>query len=123
MTEPFLILHKVRGQPAFDIAERIECPECHKLGPEFCDGCEGAGFWWIIPTSGHRAYPFAANRLPVQKANGEFFVALKANVRFGSIPPDWPDHYPTKRSPDKPSIPASALLADLGLVEKERRRG
>lgn len=34
-----LILHKVRGEPAFDIAEQME---------------DGA---WIIPTSGHRAYP------------------------------------------------------------------
>lgn len=42
MTEPYLILHKVRGDPAFDIAEKLT------VGDE-----EG----WIIPTSGHRAYP------------------------------------------------------------------
>ena len=39
-----LVLLKVRGQPAFDIAERLEME----------DGDEE---WWIIPTSGHRAYP------------------------------------------------------------------
>ena len=38
----YLILHTVRGKPAFDIAEPM------KIGDE--DG-------WIIPTSGHRAYP------------------------------------------------------------------
>lgn len=43
MTELYLILHKVRGEPAFDIAENI--------------GSEEDGDLWIIPTSGHRAYP------------------------------------------------------------------
>ena len=38
----YLILHKVRGEPAFDVAEQME------VGDEV---------WWIIPTSGHRAYP------------------------------------------------------------------
>lgn len=42
MSELYLILHKVRGEPAFDIAEKMEV-----------EGEE----WWIIPTSGHRAYP------------------------------------------------------------------
>lgn len=38
----FLIAHKVRGELAFDIATMLE------VGDEV---------WWIIPTSGHRAYP------------------------------------------------------------------
>ena len=42
MSDPYLILHKVRGQPAFDIAERLDL--------------DGERIW-IIPTSGHRAYP------------------------------------------------------------------
>ena len=41
--EPFLIAHKVRGQAALDVAE-----------PMIVDG----ETWWIIPTSGHRAYPY-----------------------------------------------------------------
>lgn len=42
---PYLILHKVRGEGAFDIAEpMIEMPNGET--------------WWIIPTSGHRAYPY-----------------------------------------------------------------
>ncbi len=39
----YLIAHKVRGAPAFDVAEKVQ------IGEE-----EG----FIIPTSGHRAYPF-----------------------------------------------------------------
>ena len=42
MSDLYLILHKVRGEPAFDIATRLQ------IADE-----EG----WIIPTSGHRAYP------------------------------------------------------------------
>jgi hypothetical protein len=69
-----LILHKVRGEPAFDIAEPT------KIGNE--DG-------WIIPTSGHRAYPYWNTPL-----------CQKDGVGFGffgdSMPPmpeNWPDHY------------------------------
>jgi hypothetical protein len=62
-----LIAHKVRGEPAFDIAEQIECPVCAGVGKAITNGwsetfhcaeCDGHGFWWIIPTSGHRAYPW-----------------------------------------------------------------
>lgn len=38
----FLILHKVRGEAAFDIAHQLQIGE--ELG-------------WIVSTSGHRAYP------------------------------------------------------------------
>jgi len=43
MNDLFLIAHKVRGERAFDIAIQME------VGPEV---------WWIIPTTGHRAYPY-----------------------------------------------------------------
>lgn len=61
MSDPSLILHKVRGEPAFDIATKIRCPVCagQDLDGENafdCSECED-GFWWIIPTSGHRAHP------------------------------------------------------------------
>lgn len=42
MSDTYLILHKVRGEPAFDIAERVTIAD------------EDA---WIISTSGWRAYP------------------------------------------------------------------
>jgi hypothetical protein len=70
-----LILHKVRGLPAFDIAEEID------IGDE-----KG----WIIPTSGHRAYPYQAwplNDLPINQFVPE------------PIPADWPDHYGDEPAP------------------------
>lgn len=61
----YIIAHKVRGQPALDIAERI------RIGDE-----EG----WIIPTSGHRAYPYWWE--PV------------GHIRWlPDMPEDLPDHY------------------------------
>jgi hypothetical protein len=79
----YLILHKVRGEPAFDIAEKLQ------IGDE-----EG----WIIPTSGHRAYPYQMwpidhNRHPME-----------------GIPPEWPDHYECKGEIVQPKIDISALL-------------
>ena len=68
MSDLYLILHKVRGEPAFDIAQNI------MIGNE-----EG----WIIPTSGHRAYPYQRWSLDKQWHMG--------------IPEDWPDHYDAKR--------------------------
>jgi hypothetical protein len=47
-TASFLIAHKVRGETAFDIAIR-----CDDMGTP-----SDPGPWWIIPTSGHRAYPY-----------------------------------------------------------------
>lgn len=43
MSEPHLILHKVRGEPAFDIAIQVDVPDRPPI--------------WIIPTSGHAAFP------------------------------------------------------------------
>jgi hypothetical protein len=68
MSELYLIAHKVRGEPAFDIAIKM-------------------GDWWIIPTSGHRAYPYW---------HGTFMEEL---FHFGpyslpEMPADLPDHYP-----------------------------
>ena len=51
-SEPYLILHKVRGEPAFDVAVQLHVK------------CESdPGPWWVIPTSGHRAYPLRWWRL------------------------------------------------------------
>lgn len=97
----YLIAHKVRGEPAFDVAIRMECPICHGVGgykgtPEYegpsCTQCEGDGYWWIIPTSGHRAYPYWSERL-------EYLVTANHDngfCHFDYIPemsPSLPDHY------------------------------
>jgi hypothetical protein len=71
-----LILHKVRGQPAFDVAEEID------IGDE-----KG----WIIPTSGHRAYPVTAHRLDA--------IIEHCNIAVDNIPDNWPDHYQTEKAP------------------------
>jgi hypothetical protein len=95
----YLILHKVRGEPAFDIAEQIQ------IGDE-----EG----WIIPTSGHRAYPYETWPL---EAWGQPFIG---NVP--TIPDDWPDHYPMDvGSPPKPDLNIMALISNLLPKVKDRR--
>ena len=66
MSKLYLIAHKVRGEPAFDIAIKM-------------------GDWWIIPTSGHRAYPYWHCG----------FVPLET----GPMPADLPDHYPGAKAP------------------------
>lgn len=110
MSEPYLILHKVRGEPAFDIAIKWAVG-----GPEVEE-------WWIIPTSGHRAYPYWY--MSLQEATKLVQLPLSA------IPPtDWPDHYScndrTSREPVyEVETKARALLEGLGLVKKvtvERR--
>ena len=71
MSELYLIAHKVRGEPALDIAIKME----------MVDGC-----WWIIPTSGHRAFPYW------HKLLGDWQPAEP-------MPADLPDHYPGARAP------------------------
>ena len=117
MSAPFLILHKVRGEPAFDVAERCEIDH------------EEA---WIVSTSGHRAYPYHSWNLedlvdtsdinengfhdhPAQRAIGPEFVELR-------------DHYTVRAAPeDKSTIVrrATGLLQVLGLAKtvKADRRG
>lgn len=104
MTDLYLIAHKVRGEPAFDVAARMDCPECKQAdGISWgCSECDGLGYWWVIPTSGHRAFPYYAQRLSELGCDiswpgePEFEPFLKA---VPSIPPDLPDHYPTRSEP------------------------
>jgi hypothetical protein len=76
----YLIAHKVRGEPALDVAVKMEMAD----GP-----------WWIIPTSGHRAYPYWHSDL-----DG---LLEEANICPQAIemPADLPDHYPTSISQRK----------------------
>lgn len=105
MTDLYLIAHKVRGEPAFDIATRMTCPECHGQ----CDGnyiacneCDSLGYWWIIPTSGHRAYPYGWQPF----GEGGLEIAPGFNK---PMPDNWPDHYPSR------STPTISLTEALGL--------
>ena len=108
MTDLYLIAHKVRNEPAFDVAERMTCPCCSThdvetntwIDTQGCYECDSLGYWWIIPTSGHRAYPYWDS--PV--------IAILDRAEYGerwgeplpSMPPDLPDHYPHALAPDAP---------------------
>lgn len=92
----YLILHKVRGEPAFDIAQRMSEPD------ESNGANEGSReIWWLIPTSGHRAYPWwsrplldgtGIHRLPdgniAQLDDQGYAISL-----IPMMPEDLPDHY------------------------------
>lgn len=94
----YLIAHKVRGQATFDVAEKLQ------IGQE-----EG----WIIPTSGHRAYPFVTIELSslVSAAYPHPDMSYESICR--DIPADLPDHYSANDTKPKPQSDLS--LEDLGL--------
>lgn len=130
MTDLFLIAHKVRGEPAFDIAEHMTCPHCNGEGKisaegtfedEDCYQCDGAGHWWIIPTSGHRAFPYWACQLMTDEntiiARNSItprhpFILLGDDMEIPPMPPDLRDHYTTEREV------ARSLVDVLGLIHK-----
>jgi hypothetical protein len=79
MTDLYLILHKVRGEPAFDIAQKII------VGKE-----EG----WIIPTSGHRAYP--SDIWKFDNLRQHIFGEVR-EIAISDLWRDLPDHCDAKR--------------------------
>jgi hypothetical protein len=98
-TPLYLIAHSVRGEAAFDVALQMECPFCQSYESvtgqwceaereqEDCFDCEALGYWWIIPTAGHRAFPYWSRELG-ELTNGEIHA-------IDGMPPGWPDHYKT----------------------------
>lgn len=132
VTDLYLIAHKVRSEAAFDIACQIQCPECqggsiiHSVnnytnGTDTvisCQECDGEGYWWIIPTSGHRAYPYWSKPLSDAKFNCDSTCltyegfAWEDVTDVGQMPPDLPDHYTTRAAGPTPK---RNLLAELGL--------
>jgi len=96
-SEPYLILHKVRGEPAFDIAHQIE------MEGEEC---------WIVGTIGHRAYPRA--KWPLDLAIEDAAIFMLNNTKQADWDA-WPDHYPAKSSPAESTLSAKSLLTSLGL--------
>lgn len=120
MTELFLIAHKVSGEAAFDVATKMECPLClggHRVrsvsnyikGTDTvipCAECDGLGFWWIIPTSGHRAYPYWHAEI----IDNGVDIGLEWTDRPASPPPmptALPDHY---RHGPAPKVDIKALF-------------
>lgn len=118
----FLIAHRVRGEPAFDIAEQMVCSVCNGTGGKEtmtdCIECNGYSYWWIIPTSGHRAYPYASTIMLCHEDNSISFSFPPGMP--GQMPSNWPDHYPPRHS-SSPSLDISALLAPAVKVKIERR--
>lgn len=97
MSDPYLIAHVVRGKPAFDIANRITEGELFDL----------EGEWWIIPTSGHRAYPYRWWNMD-DLCDGSDYDAPTPTSMLDTNPDGWPDHYPAPSA--KPRL---SLLAKL----------
>ncbi len=117
MSDIYLILHKVRGEPAFDIAEPLRCPKCQG-DPQVYSRCDcDAGRWWIISTSGHRAFPYRKWDLEDLYDGSDMDMPKPLHVFDRVDPPEaLPDHYPV----NQPSAPATAqsgadLLEKLGL--------
>jgi hypothetical protein len=102
---PYLILHKVRGEPAFDIAEQV------MLGDE-----EG----WVTSTYGHRAYPVWHAKL------SSLYDIEQRPIPLGyHIPADWPEHFEIKEAPKSAKSTgkrAIAFLQNLGVLPQETDR-
>lgn len=108
----YLILHKVRGEPAFDIAQKLQ------IGAEDETKAGWIEEMWIIPTSGHRAYPYWHSPLTDLRAYNAYYAAYQALeevLTTVSMPDDHPDHYKSnddlKTSKPRPS--KGATLDDL----------
>ena len=116
-----LILHKVRGEPAFDVASKLRCPICEgarqglDYGQDYAGNCNSCddGYWWIIPTSGHRAYPYWYAPLT------EFQTHLLADATL--IPSDLPDHYQCE-SGEAPKASFNILSIISPMMTKFKRR-
>lgn len=106
MTELFLIAHKVSGEAAFDVASKMECPVCRDgtLNERGCVECDEEGFWWIIPTSGHRAYPYWSKAL--DDLHGDI-VEGWAGMLLRTMPHNIQDHY---RHGPAPKVDIKALF-------------
>jgi hypothetical protein len=124
MTDLFLIAHKVHGEPAFDVAARMECPICKgdydidRDEENICHECDDLGYWWIIPTSGHRAFPYCTMLLDSLCINIGTWDPFTRWV--GGMPVGIPDHYPTSASPSRPKLDLTSLLAPAN-VKIQRR--
>lgn len=78
---PHLILHLVRGEPEFGVAEPME---------------RNDETWWIVSSSGHRAYPYKYWPLCdlVDTSDINYSGHHPRPIDFlDTVPADWPDHY------------------------------
>jgi hypothetical protein len=126
-----LILHKVRGEPAFDIGSKFPCPVCEGArqgldhGQDYAGNCGSCddGYWWIVPTSGHRAYPYQVWNLEDLQDTSDInqFGNHIAPIQYmNAVPADWPDHYEPEGEAPKPDFNIMSIIAPL--LPKIRRR-
>jgi hypothetical protein len=116
-----LILHKVRGEPAFDVAEKMHCPVCEGArqgldhGQDYAGNCNSCddGWWWIIPTSGHRAYPWKTWSLETL-----FFRHWDGPE---ALPENWPDHYEVDKG-EAPKSNFNIMTIISPMMTKIKRR-
>jgi hypothetical protein len=112
--ELYLILHRVRGEPAFDIAQKLQI---HSPAESYDEAYEEI---WIIPTSGHRAYPYRwwplEDLSDISDINSAGYHERPASLDH-TVPANWPDHYPAARTaPARPRVGAPIDLSVLGLI-------
>jgi hypothetical protein len=117
MTDLYLIAHKVRGEPAFDVAQHAICVHCQSYEsvtgvwceattPQSeCAQCDGKGYTWIIPTSGHGAHPYYV--ISLSELDNYGWLEQKHNP----MPPDLPDHYPTRAEPQRSLVDLLGIKA------------
>lgn len=102
MSDLYLIAHKVRGEPAFDVAINI--------------GDETSGDLWIIPTSGHRAYPFHYYKIS-DLADVSDYPHKYPQVFLDDVNPLFleaiQDHYAVNNRPASSSVAKITDLDDL----------
>jgi hypothetical protein len=119
MTDLFLIAHKVRGEATFDVATQMECPHCvngqvvaiNKDELIACHECDSLGYWWIIPTSGHRAYPWWHQALDGLGQGSD--IGFWPDPIIDEMPSALPDHYTTKAEPKIDLASALGIMARI----------
>ena len=119
MNDRYLILHKVRGEPAFDVAIQVQA-----------EGDDEP--LWVVWTSGHRAYPIETwplfDLVTVDTNAAGTYVQRVCSSSIEAIKnrPGWEeltDHFeyslitPVNKAPDR----SLDLLVELGLIQKMRR--
>lgn len=97
----YLILHKVRGKPAFDVAFQM------RFGEE--DG-------WLIPTSGHRAYPVWAIGIETLQGHPGWTCPIDDDWVAS-----WRDHYSITATP-KVELTLESLGIKVDHITINRRR-
>ena len=111
MSQLYLIAHKVRGEPAFDVAQKM---------------LVGEETYWIIPTSGHRAYPYWQQQIGYDGFSIWINEGITVGVQFRltPMPSSLRDHY-SLNEPKRAEKPAEILIDidDLMPISEQEAEG